>query len=115
MNPLSDASVVRNETQLFKRRPNSLNAFVRRLQIGSDDDVRRDRRFVWIRNAGEEWDRASNRLLIESLWIAVDKNFYRTLDINLDKARNPTPHFFARRPIWSNHGGDGHDTIPGKK
>src|SRR6266699_1253092 len=50
-----------------------------RLFVRLDENVGRDRLFVWIRDAGKPFDLAGERLLVQTFHIALSEHVNRTL------------------------------------
>src|SRR5262245_6722087 len=65
-----------------QRSPYPHDRFLDALAIGTDDNVGRLGRLVWIRYAGEVQDLAGERPLVEALHVALDEHLDRAFDVN---------------------------------
>src|SRR3954464_2717903 len=76
------------------------------------DDLGILRRLVGIGDTGELLDLALERLLVETLDVALGASFDRSLDVDLDEAlADLLARLVADLPVGGNRGGDHRDSV----
>src|SRR5262249_9885609 len=93
----------------------SCRALLGSLAISLDYDLGRERRFVWIVNAGEVLKLASQRFLVQTLDVALGEHIDRALAIYLNERDDLLSNLVANLAIRRNRRGNRHHIVASKQ